>query len=71
MMCISKYFRLVHHITFKLYTVSKSYHLKRICFPLQDTDGKHGLFLSLIKRQAMAERLHYINQLRTQLEGKG
>ncbi|KAL7870497.1 hypothetical protein SRHO_G00079940 [Serrasalmus rhombeus] len=37
----------------------------------EDADGKHGEFLGLVKRQAMAERDHYINQLRTQLEGKG
>ncbi|XP_072551524.1 translin-associated factor X-interacting protein 1 isoform X2 [Salminus brasiliensis] len=36
----------------------------------EDTDGNHGQFLGLVKRQATAERHHYINQLRTQLEGK-
>ncbi|KAI4877897.1 hypothetical protein NFI96_016789, partial [Prochilodus magdalenae] len=37
----------------------------------EDTDGKHGEFLGLVKRQAIAERDHYINQLRTQLGDKG
>ncbi|XP_066541129.1 translin-associated factor X-interacting protein 1 [Hoplias malabaricus] len=37
----------------------------------EDTDGKHGEFLGLVKRQATAERHHYISELRTKLEGKG
>nr|XP_055029553.1 translin-associated factor X-interacting protein 1 [Misgurnus anguillicaudatus] len=37
----------------------------------EDTDGKHKQFLSLVKSQATAERLQYINELRVQLEGKG
>ncbi|XP_022535430.2 translin-associated factor X-interacting protein 1 [Astyanax mexicanus] len=36
----------------------------------EDTDGKHGHFLGIVKRQATTERHQYINQLRTQLEGK-
>lgn len=39
--------------------------------PLQDTDGRHKEFLSLVKKQATAERLQYISELRVQLEGKG
>lgn len=37
----------------------------------EDTDGKHKEFLSLVKKQATAERLQYISELRMQLEGKG
>ncbi|XP_050991549.1 translin-associated factor X-interacting protein 1 isoform X2 [Labeo rohita] len=37
----------------------------------EDTDGKHKEFLSLVKKQATAERLQYISELRVQLEGKG
>ncbi|XP_026143357.1 translin-associated factor X-interacting protein 1 isoform X1 [Carassius auratus] len=37
----------------------------------EDTDGRHKEFLSLVKKQATAERLQYISELRMQLEGKG
>ncbi|XP_056334952.1 translin-associated factor X-interacting protein 1 isoform X2 [Danio aesculapii] len=37
----------------------------------EDTDGRHKEFLSLVKKQATAERLQYISELRAQLEGKG
>ncbi|KAG1944736.1 translin-associated factor X-interacting protein [Pimephales promelas] len=37
----------------------------------EDTDGRHKEFLSLVKKQATAERLQYISELRVQLEGKG
>ncbi|XP_041964706.1 translin-associated factor X-interacting protein 1 isoform X2 [Alosa sapidissima] len=37
---------------------------------IEDSDGKNRGFLSLLKKQATAERHHYINQLKTQLEGK-
>ncbi|XDV28788.1 hypothetical protein PO909_032001 [Leuciscus waleckii] len=37
----------------------------------EDTDGRHKEFLSLVKKQATAERLQYISNLRVQLEGKG
>ncbi|XP_051726009.1 translin-associated factor X-interacting protein 1 isoform X2 [Ctenopharyngodon idella] len=37
----------------------------------EDTDGRHKEFLSLVKKQAAAERLQYIRELRVQLEGKG
>ncbi|KAB5574946.1 hypothetical protein PHYPO_G00214930 [Pangasianodon hypophthalmus] len=37
----------------------------------EDADGKQSDFLGLVKKQAMAERRQYINQLREQLGGKG
>ncbi|KAL1256794.1 hypothetical protein QQF64_012339 [Cirrhinus molitorella] len=37
----------------------------------EDTDGRHKEFLSLVKKQATAERLQYISELRVQLESKG
>ncbi|XP_052438153.1 translin-associated factor X-interacting protein 1 isoform X3 [Carassius gibelio] len=37
----------------------------------EDTDGRRKEFLSLVKKQATAERLQYISELRMQLEGKG
>ncbi|KAL2094112.1 hypothetical protein ACEWY4_011424 [Coilia grayii] len=37
---------------------------------IEDSDGQIRSFLSLVKKQATAERHHYINQLRIQLEGK-
>ncbi|XP_059363016.1 translin-associated factor X-interacting protein 1 [Carassius carassius] len=37
----------------------------------EDTDARHKEFLSLVKKQATAERLQYISELRMQLEGKG
>ncbi len=47
------------------------HHVLCTLFPLQDTDGRHKEFLSLVKKQATAERLQYISELRMQLEGKG
>ncbi len=47
------------------------HHVLCTLFPLQDTDGRHKEFLSLVKKQATAERHQYISELRMQLEGKG
>ncbi|XP_059420379.1 translin-associated factor X-interacting protein 1-like [Carassius carassius] len=55
----------------RLQRVIESMREQQTALQIQDTDVRHEVFLSLVKKQATSERLQYISELRVQLEGKG
>ncbi|XP_026086596.1 translin-associated factor X-interacting protein 1-like isoform X2 [Carassius auratus] len=55
----------------RLQRVIESMREQQTALQIQDTTGRHEVFLSLVKKQATSERPQYNSELRVQLECKG